>query len=372
MANVKLTGVFKSFGNNSQTIAVNDVNLDITHGEFIVVVGPSGCGKTTTLRMIAGLETPDLGDIEIDGERVNDVHPSLRDIAMVFQNYALYPHMSVFDNLAYGLKRRGVPKNEIRRMVAETALFLQMDNLLQRKPAQLSGGQRQRVALGRAIVRKPRLFLMDEPLSNLDTKLRVETRNEILRLHQELKVTTIYVTHDQGEAMTMGDRIVIMNAGKIQQQGAPLDLYSKPINLFVAGFLGTPAMNLILGEIRAIESKMVFRSSIFELPVEDKLFSLAGNSVQVGIRPQHLQGRKLNSSPSDEALQSLCKARILFIEHLGSQAFASVIVNEAYLFCEVDAEERFLPQEEVNLFSKRSSFHFFDSISGLRIDELDH
>src|SRR5512137_353925 len=240
MANVKYEHVYKRFG---EVIAVNDLNIDIADKEFLVFVGPSGCGKTTSLRLLAGLEEISDGNIYIGDRLVNDVAPKDRDIAMVFQSYALYPHMSVYDNLAFGLKLRKTPKADIDRRVKEAARILGIENLLDRKPKQLSGGQRQRVALGRAIVREPKVFLMDEPLSNLDAKLRVQTRAEISKLHQRLQTTIIYVTHDQVEAMTMGSRIAVMNGGLLQQLDTPQNLYDHPVNMFVAGFIGSPAMN---------------------------------------------------------------------------------------------------------------------------------
>src|SRR6266513_1348097 len=244
MAGVTLDHISKKYG---EVTAVNDLNIQIRDQEFLVLVGPSGCGKSTALRMIAGLEEITGGDLYIGDRRVNDVAPKDRDIAMVFQSYALYPHMSVYDNMAFGLKLRKRPKQEIERRVKEAAELLGLQNLLLRKPKQLSGGQRQRVALGRAIVREPQVFLMDEPLSNLDAKLRVETRANITKLHQRLQTTVIYVTHDQTEAMTMGSRIAVLNAGLIQQIGVPQELYDHPSNLFVAGFIGSPAMNFFNG-----------------------------------------------------------------------------------------------------------------------------
>ncbi len=242
MATVTFDHVWKKFG---EVVAVNDLNLEIQDGEFMVLVGPSGCGKTTSLRMIAGLEEITEGDLRIGDRVVNNVPPKDRDIAMVFQSYALYPHMTVRDNLAFGLKLRKTPKDEIERRVKEAAGMLSLEPLLNRKPRELSGGQRQRVALGRAIVREPAVFLMDEPLSNLDAKLRVETRANIARLHQRLKVTTVYVTHDQVEAMTMGQRIAVMSEARLQQVGTPQSLYDEPINRFVAGFIGSPSMNFL-------------------------------------------------------------------------------------------------------------------------------
>ena len=243
MAEIVLDAVSKEYGDG--TLAVSDLNLDIEDGEFVVLVGPSGCGKTTALRMIAGLEAISGGTLSIDDRVVNGVPPKERDIAMVFQNYALYPHMSVYDNMAFGLKLRKLPKEEIDRRVREAADILGLEDLLQRKPKALSGGQRQRVAMGRAIVREPKAFLMDEPLSNLDAKLRVQMRTEIARIQHELNVTTIYVTHDQVEAMTMGDRVAVIRKGKLQQVDTPQRLYDHPVNLFVAGFIGSPAMNMV-------------------------------------------------------------------------------------------------------------------------------
>ncbi|MGB5850228.1 MAG: sn-glycerol-3-phosphate ABC transporter ATP-binding protein UgpC, partial [Ignavibacteriaceae bacterium] len=247
MAEVKLVNVSKTFEKGN--VAVKNVNLEIKDKEFVVLVGPSGCGKSTTLRMIAGLEEITAGELYIDGELMNYITPKNRDIAMVFQNYALYPHMTVYENMAFGLKLRKYKKNEIDERVNEAASILNLEDLLDRRPKALSGGQRQRVAVGRAIVRKPKVFLFDEPLSNLDAKLRVQMRTEISKLHQKLSATIVYVTHDQTEAMTMGSRIVIMNKGVVHQVATPLELYNKPVNKFVAGFIGSPAMNFVEGTI---------------------------------------------------------------------------------------------------------------------------
>src|SRR5690349_3162430 len=253
MAKVIVNHVYKIYPAEKGTnvTAVEDVNLEIADREFVVLVGPSGCGKSTTLRMIAGLEEISRGDIYIGDRRVNDVAPKDRDIAMVFQNYALYPHMSVYDNLAFGLKLRKYPKSEIKKRVNDAAGILGIEDLLDRQPKALSGGQRQRVAVGRAIVRQPKVFLFDEPLSNLDAKMRVQTRSELVRLHRRLKATMIYVTHDQAEAMTMGDRIVVLRDGHVQQIAAPIEIYNRPLNAFVAGFIGSPPMNLLRGQVVA-------------------------------------------------------------------------------------------------------------------------
>ncbi len=293
MAEVILENVHKIYPNGFE--AVRGFNLRIADGEFVVLVGPSGCGKSTTLRMVAGLEDASVGTIVIGGRVVNDVHPKDRDIAMVFQNYALYPHMTVRKNMAFALELRGLSKNDIDRRISESARMLGIQDLLDRKPKQLSGGQRQRVAVGRAIVREPRAFLFDEPLSNLDAKLRVTTRAELKGLHQRLKTTTIYVTHDQEEAMTLGDRIVVMSNGLIQQSGPPLEVYRHPVNRFVAGFVGTPPMNFIEGTIRREGGRVMFHehSAMGEglklaiAPAHaDKVGAYDGKPLVLGLRPQ--------------------------------------------------------------------------------------
>jgi sn-glycerol 3-phosphate transport system ATP-binding protein len=280
MATVTLDDLHKSYTGRE---VVHGVSCDVADGELVVVVGPSGCGKSTLLRMVAGLEEITSGAVTIDGRVVNGVEPKDRDIAMVFQNYALYPHMSCFDNMAYGLRMHGVPRDEIRVRVDRAAAILQLDGLLDRKPRQLSGGQRQRVAMGRAIVRDPKVFLFDEPLSNLDAKLRVQMRVEIKRLQQELGTTSLYVTHDQVEAMTLADRLIVMNGGNADQIGPPLDLYEQPATAFVAGFIGSPAMNLVEGRIDA--DGVVIGNCI--LPAQHP--AEAGRTVLVGLRPEHLE-----------------------------------------------------------------------------------
>lgn len=288
MAEVRLEKIGKVYPGNVR--AVGDVNLEIADGEFVVFVGPSGCGKSTTLRMIAGLEDITEGTIHIGTRMVNDLAPKDRDIAMVFQNYALYPHMTVYENMAFGLKLRKFKKEDIRARVLNAAKLLSIEELLERKPKALSGGQRQRVAVGRAIVREPAAFLFDEPLSNLDAKLRVETRAELKRLHQRLKTTTIYVTHDQEEAMTLGDRIVIMSQGKVQQVDAPLAIYERPKNRFVAGFLGTPPMNFVEGRLTEKNGSLHFEGLGLALalpdPIRASLKDRAGTAVTLGVRPE--------------------------------------------------------------------------------------
>ena len=317
MGQIEFQNVTKLYG---ETPAVRDLTLTVHEGEFVVLVGPSGCGKTTALRMVAGLEDISFGEILIGERLVNDLPPRQRDIAMVFQNYALYPHKSVYDNLAFGLRMRKVAKAEQRRRVEEIARVLGLDDLLARKPAQLSGGQRQRVAMGRAIVREPQAFLMDEPLSNLDAKLRVQMRSELKRLHATLGVTTIYVTHDQVEAMTMGHRVAVMRGGVLQQVDAPQRLYHAPRNLFVASFVGSPAMNLLEGEVVRTNGAVVCRLGQAELelpaggsPVE----RYAGRRVAVGIRPEEL-------SEAGRDGRARLTGRVLLVESLGAESLAHV------------------------------------------------
>ena len=306
MASVTLSHVFKRFdapGKGAvKTVAVNDLSLEIRDREFMVLVGPSGCGKTTALRMIAGLEEASDGDINIGERRVNTVPPKDRDIAMVFQNYALYPHMSVRENMAFGLKLRKVPAEEIQRRVQDAAAQLGLEPLLARRPAQRSGGQRQRVALGRAIVREPQVFLMDEPLSNLDAQLRVQTRAELIKMHRRLGITTVYVTHDQVEAMTMGDRIAVMSGGVLQQVAAPLEIYNHPVNLFVAGFIGTPSMNFLKGTVKKTASGYQIDCGSFALaaPVSRAalLEAWAGKAVILGVRPSDMFDKSLRDAPA--------------------------------------------------------------------------
>jgi sn-glycerol 3-phosphate transport system ATP-binding protein len=284
MADVSLRDVYKKFG---KTEIIHGISFDIKDGEFIVILGPSGCGKSTVLRMIAGLEVVTNGEVAIDGRVVNRLEPAERDIAMVFQNYALYPHMTVYDNMAYGLKIRRMPKPEIEKRVHNAAKILELTDFLKRKPRELSGGQRQRVAMGRCIVREPKAFLFDEPLSNLDAKLRVQMRIEIRRLHEDLKITSIFVTHDQVEAMTLGDRLVVMNDGIVEQIGTPLEVYERPRTTFVAGFIGSPSMNFIPARLDAKGRKVELRGGeSFQLP-GGGFPALGGRDVTLGIRPEH-------------------------------------------------------------------------------------
>jgi multiple sugar transport system ATP-binding protein len=320
MARILLEDVWKVFPDGTE--AVRSFDLDIADGEFVVLVGPSGCGKTTVLRMVAGLETISKGTITIGDRVVNDVPPKERDIAMVFQNYALYPHMTVYDNMAFGLKLQKVPRNEIDERVREAGRILGLADLLKRKPAALSGGQRQRVAMGRAIVRHPRAFLMDEPLSNLDAKLRVQTRAEIARLQHELGVTTIYVTHDQVEAMTMGDRVAVMRKGILQQVDSPQSLYEHPRNLFVAGFIGSPAMNMVEASLVPSDGGLAVKLAGFQLPVPDEVLAerpalreYEDRKVVLGIRPEDMEDAALVSdAPTARRISSTVDLR----EALGS------------------------------------------------------
>ncbi|POP43822.1 sugar ABC transporter ATP-binding protein [Superficieibacter electus] len=313
MAEVKLTGVKKSFG---KIDIIKGVDLTINDGEFVVFVGPSGCGKSTLLRMISGLEDLSAGELTIDGVRMNDAEPSQRGIAMVFQTYALYPHMTVRENMAFALKHAGVDKAEIEKKVMLAAKALELEHLLTRKPKALSGGQRQRVAIGRAIVRDPKVFLFDEPLSNLDAELRVQMRIEIARLHRELKSTTVYVTHDQIEAMTLADKIVVLRAGKIEQVGTPLELYDNPTNVFVAGFIGSPRMNFMSGIVVSQTDSAVgvrlpdFCDALLHVPVKSQVAT--GSLVKLGIRPKLF----------DDAGDSELLVTIDMLEHLGSETIA--------------------------------------------------
>jgi multiple sugar transport system ATP-binding protein len=353
MASVTLKDVRKAFGS---TQVVHGVNVDISDGEFAVLVGPSGCGKSTLLRMIAGLEEITGGQIEIGGRVVNNVLPKERDIAMVFQNYALYPHMTVADNMGFSLKLAKRPQAEIEGRVQEAAKILGLTEYLERYPRQLSGGQRQRVAMGRAIVRKPQVFLFDEPLSNLDAKLRVQMRTEIKELHQRLKTTSIYVTHDQIEAMTMADKIVVMNSGRVEQIGAPLDLYDNPANLFVAGFIGSPAMNFLPGKLVASGNGFeVQLADGIRVPVPRPDVGLsAGSTVTLGVRPEHfavtgdgLPAEVVVVEPTGADTQIFCKL---------AGAEVSAIVRERHTF---------RPGESIRLRPQLS--YMFDPDTGARI-----
>jgi multiple sugar transport system ATP-binding protein len=340
--------------------AVKDFNLQIRDKEFVVFVGPSGCGKTTTLRMIAGLEAISAGDISIDGQVINDLAPMDRDIAMVFQNYALYPHMSVYDNMAFGLKMRKFARAEIGKRVKEAADILGIGELLKRKPRQLSGGQRQRVALGRAIVRHPRVFLFDEPLSNLDAKLRVQMRVELKKLHLRLGTTAIYVTHDQVEAMTLGDRVVVMKDGLIQQVGDPLELYDQPANKFVAGFIGSPAMNFATVTMVDGNGRITAKNAGLEIELPgahaDRLRGHVGRQLTLGIRPENLH---VAGTADPEGLTFSSKVEV--VEKLGSEILLDVRVGNDTMVAAVDPTVRAKVQDSLRLAINPERLHFFDA-----------
>ncbi|MBR6022293.1 MAG: sn-glycerol-3-phosphate ABC transporter ATP-binding protein UgpC [Kiritimatiellae bacterium] len=354
MAKVVLENVYKIYPGD--VTAVHDACLEIQDQEFVVLVGPSGCGKSTTLRMVAGLEDISKGRILIDGKVVNDVPPKDRDIAMVFQNYALYPHMTVYDNMAFGLKLRKYPKEEIHRRVMEAAEILGITDYLERKPKALSGGQRQRVAVGRAIVRKPKAFLFDEPLSNLDAKMRVQMRAEISKLHKRLKSTMIYVTHDQIEAMTMGDRIVVMKDGWIQQVATPLDIYNHPANQFVAGFIGSPPMNFFAGKLVKDGNSLVFDEGTFRLAVPEAaakaLAGEAGKDVTLGVRPENLSLAANSGAP-------LIKATVEVIEMMGSEVYLYANTGKSSFTARVDPSCNKRIGDTVEIVPDTAKLHFF-------------
>jgi multiple sugar transport system ATP-binding protein len=359
MATVTFEHVTKKYG---EVLAVNDLNLGINDGEFMVLVGPSGCGKTTSLRMIAGLEEITEGTLRIGDKIVNDVAPKDRDIAMVFQSYALYPHMTVRDNLAFGLKLRKVPKPEIERRVKEAADTIQLSNLLDRKPKELSGGQRQRVALGRAIVREPAVFLMDEPLSNLDAKLRVQTRAEIARLHQRLGTTMVYVTHDQVEAMTMGNRIAVMSDGLLQQVGTPQELYDNPINKFVAGFIGSPAMNFATVTAAGTGDAATLTGSGMSIPLPPRLRAAAdsvhGKTLVAGFRPEHLDIGDASANVAS------FQAKADVVEYLGNDELLHLSLGGLDLVAVVSSSHVVRPGDLLSLRLPLDKLHLFDSETG--------
>ena len=363
MAEVTLKNICKIYDGGVK--AVDNVNIDIKDQEFVVLVGPSGCGKSTTLRMVAGLEDISSGELYIDGKLVNDVPPKDRDIAMVFQNYALYPHMTVYDNMAFGLKIRKFPKEEIDQRVREAAKILDIEMLLERKPKALSGGQRQRVAVGRAIVRKPKVFLFDEPLSNLDAKLRVQMRAEISGLHHRLKATMIYVTHDQVEALTMADKIVVMKLGVIQQIGGPLELYNEPDNKFVAGFIGSPPMNFLTVGVKKEADGTYIEEGTFRLKVTDEqakfLASYDGKPVTFGIRPEDVE---FVHNPIDG---QTINGKVNVVEPLGSETQVHVATSKASVVGKI--APTFTPKvgTDVSLLVKMEKARFFDPETEARI-----
>jgi sn-glycerol 3-phosphate transport system ATP-binding protein len=337
--------------------AIKGVSFEIKDGEFIVIVGPSGCGKSTLLRMVAGLETISSGEIKIDGQIVNHLEPAKRDIAMVFQNYALYPHMTVFNNMAYGLRNQGVPKKEIQQRVHQTAKSLEIEDFLMRKPRELSGGQRQRVAMGRAIVREPRVFLFDEPLSNLDAKLRVQMRLEIKRLQRQLGTTSIYVTHDQVEAMTLADRLIIMNEGVAEQIGTPEELYENPATQFVATFIGSPSMNMLPVQIRADRQTAVL-GGVTILPLPEQNLNV-GENVTLGIRPEHLSSCTEKNKP---------EFQIEMVESLGAEtiAYGKIIGSTEIMTLKLHGKVKLKIGQTLYLNFDQESIHLFDRKTGIR------
>jgi len=364
MADVSLENVTKVFPGG--TVAVKDFTLDIRNQEFVVLVGPSGCGKSTTLRMVAGLEGATDGVIRIGDRVVNDVPPKDRDIAMVFQNYALYPHMTVYKNMAFGLKLRRFPKDEIDRRVKEAARILGIEELMDRKPKALSGGQRQRVAVGRAIVRQPQAFLFDEPLSNLDAKLRVEMRAELKSLHHRLKTTVIYVTHDQAEAMTLGDRVVVMSQGEIQQVAPPLEVYDYPVNRFVAGFLGTPAMNFMSGTIAAQGGRTHFQMDSVRILLPDdiagRVQDYAGRTVTLGVRPEDVG---VEGAGKFAGTENVVPTTVRVVEPLGDEQIIHVRGPAGVsIVCKLDAHIKVRVDEPLQAHLDVGRIHLFDDQTG--------
>jgi sn-glycerol 3-phosphate transport system ATP-binding protein len=355
VATLELIGLRKSFG---ATPVLHGIDLAMASGEMLVIVGPSGCGKSTLLRLIAGLERPTAGQILLDGQEITGRDPAARDIAMVFQNYALYPHMSVFDNMAYGLRIRGLPRAEIHRRVAEAATLLDLSDLLPRKPRQLSGGQRQRVAMGRAIVREPRLFLFDEPLSNLDAKLRVGMRAEIRRLQRRLGVTSLFVTHDQVEAMTLGDRLLVLEKGRARQLATPMEIFDRPTDTFVAGFIGAPAMNLLPAVLTAEGAAVELTTGVCIPFPNGGRVGPAGRALTIGIRPEHL-------APSERGLTIV----IDLIEPLGSEIVVhGRLAGEAGNALTVKLAGPVPAGERLTVWPALAHLHVFDRATGLRIE----
>ena len=361
MAGVMLNGVHKLFGS---VIAVEDFTLSIKDSEFVVFVGPSGCGKSTTLRMLAGLEDVSSGTISIDGTAVNNIHPKDRDIAMVFQNYALYPHLNVFDNMSFGLRAKRLPRAEIDSRTHEAAEILGLRDLLKRRPGELSGGQKQRVAMGRAIVRKPKVFLFDEPLSNLDAKLRHKMRAEMKLLHQRVQTTTVYVTHDQVEAMTLADRIVIMNEGRIEQVGTPDEVYKQPASQFVASFIGSPAMNFATGRIETNGRTLTLKTDNgISLDLADCVVA-EGTLVQLGFRPEHMQ---LADTAEPAKGHVSIAGSITVVEPMGHETVLTCDSGFGEIVGKYEGERRFQPGEMVNFHIRADRLHYFQLKTGLRI-----
>ena len=364
MAHLRLTDISKFFGN---TEVVSHIDLDVADGEFIVLVGPSGCGKSTLLRIIAGLERADSGEIIIDGKSVDHLQPAARNIAMVFQNYALYPHMTVFQNLAFGLQMQKTPRAEIDRRVAAVAKILKLENLLNRKSKALSGGQQQRVALGRAIVRHPTLFLFDEPLSNLDAKLRVAMRRELIKLHKKLGTTMIYVTHDQVEAMSMGDRLAVLKDGKIQQIGKPLEIYRQPATLFVAGFIGSPPINLFECKLLEKNGQLFAATESFELQVPESFNTLFREAdlpekrMILGIRPEDIMEKR---GGADQPLMPYISGEVEFLEPLGSEVYAACRKDNQEFVVRLSSRTLIQADQKAEFAFDLSRAHFFHPLNG--------
>jgi multiple sugar transport system ATP-binding protein len=356
VARIVLKNLVKQFGAYK---AVNGVNLEIRDGEFLIMVGPSGCGKTTTLNMISGLETPTGGDILIGDTIVNDLDPGERGLGMVFQDLALFPHMTVFENIAFGLRVKKVPENDVERRVRAAADAVHITKLLEKMPRQCSGGESQRVALARTIVTNPRVFLMDEPLSSLDAKLRVDMRTELKRLHESLKATFVYVTHDQAEAMTMADRIVVMNGGRIEQVGAPLEIYRKPATQFVAGFFGMPTMNFVSGAIEAKNGSLVFRSKNVEQPLpEETPRDIVGRGVVFGVRSEHVVAGRGNTGGQVKLVEPLGDGTLVFFDYGG----------ESLMVAKVEPETALKPGDQLRFAFDAARSHLFDASSGARLN----
>ncbi|MBT6415842.1 sn-glycerol-3-phosphate ABC transporter ATP-binding protein UgpC [Candidatus Puniceispirillum sp.] len=361
MGNIEFKNLHKSY---AKTEVIHGIDGQVKDGEFVVIVGPSGCGKSTLLRMIAGLETVTDGDIIINGNRVNDLEPAARDIAMVFQTYALYPHMSVFENMSYGLKIQKVPRDEIKRRVEAAAAILEITDLLDRQPRHISGGQRQRVAMGRAIVREPAVFLFDEPLSNLDAKLRVQMRLEIKKLQERLGITSVYVTHDQVEAMTLGDRLMVMNAGVVEQFGMPIDLYQTPASVFVAGFIGSPSMNFLSAKLDKVK-RVITLANGDKITLSAAVKSDNSQTVTVGIRPEHLTVMTSRS----KAAASIT-ITVDMVEQLGADTLVHGILDgsDSTITARLSGVQNFIRDAKVKLGFALENIHLFDATHGKRLD----